>query len=131
MHKATVAALVDLLAVHAGAAVVEVGFGEGIGPVKPVNGVGQPPMIGQLADWSMMHYLKEAGIPYSRLRDGGRWCVQLVKADGTDVPAPLQVDMKRHHCCVDNMPSAYRVRHGYHRYAKQSSAELIAEGAIS
>ena len=107
MHKATVAALVDLLAVHAGAAVVEVGFGEGIGPVKPVNGVGQPPMIGQLADWSMMHYLKEAGIPYSRLRDGGRWCVQLVKADGTDVPAPLQVDMKRHHCCVDNMPRGF------------------------
>ena len=74
MHKATVAALVDLLAVHAGAAVVEVGFGEGIGPVKPVNGVGQPPMIGQLADWSMMHY---------------------------------QVDMKRHHCCVDNMPRGF------------------------
>ncbi|MBO6121146.1 MAG: hypothetical protein J6Q49_04730, partial [Kiritimatiellae bacterium] len=39
--------------------------------------------------------------------DGGRWCVQLVKADGTDVPAPLQVDMKRHHCCVDNMPRGF------------------------
>ena len=25
----------------------------------------------------------------------------------------------------------YGVRHGYHRYVKQSSAELIAEGAIS
>ena len=43
------------------------------GPVKPVNGVGQPPMIGALGKWSMMHYLKEAGIPYSRLHDvGGR-----------------------------------------------------------
>ena len=34
-----------------------------IGPVKPVNGVGQPPMLGALGDWPMMHYLKEAGIP--------------------------------------------------------------------
>ena len=43
------------------------------GPVRPVNGVGQPPMIGALGNWSMMHYLKEAGIPYSRLHDvGGR-----------------------------------------------------------
>ncbi|MBR4611497.1 MAG: hypothetical protein IKO40_02150 [Kiritimatiellae bacterium] len=44
-----------------------------IGPVKPVNGVGQPPMVGALKDWPMFHYLKEAGIPYSRLHDvGGR-----------------------------------------------------------
>jgi hypothetical protein len=41
------------------------------GPVKPVNGVGQPPMIGALNDWPLMHYLKEAGIPYSRLHDVG------------------------------------------------------------
>ena len=32
-----------------------------VGAVKPVNGVGQPPMVGALKDWSMMHYLKEAG----------------------------------------------------------------------
>ena len=44
-----------------------------LGPVKPVNGVGQPPMIGALKNWSMLYYLKEAGIPYSRLHDvGGR-----------------------------------------------------------
>ncbi len=44
-----------------------------VGLVKPVNGVGQPPMIGALKDWPMMRYLKEAGIPYSRLHDvGGR-----------------------------------------------------------
>ena len=44
-----------------------------LGPVKPVNGVGQPPMVGSLKNWPMMHYLKEAGIPYSRLHDvGGR-----------------------------------------------------------
>jgi len=44
-----------------------------LGPVKPVNGVGQPPMVGALNNWSMMHYLKEAGIPYSRLHDVGGW----------------------------------------------------------
>ena len=44
-----------------------------IGLVKPVNGVGQPPMLGALGDWPMMHYLKEAGIPYSRLHDVGGW----------------------------------------------------------
>ena len=26
-----------------------------------------------MSDWSMMHYLKEAGIPYSRLHDVGGW----------------------------------------------------------
>ena len=44
-----------------------------LGLVKPVNGVGQPPMIGALGKWSMMHYLKEAGIPYARLHDVGGW----------------------------------------------------------
>ena len=44
-----------------------------VGPVKPVNGVGQPPMVGALKNWPMMHYLKDAAIPYSRLHDvGGR-----------------------------------------------------------
>ena len=42
-----------------------------VGPVKPVNGVGQPPMVGALNGWPMMHYLKEAGIPFSRLHDVG------------------------------------------------------------
>ena len=41
------------------------------GPVKPVNGVGQPPMLGGPKDFCMMHYLAEAGIPYSRLHDVG------------------------------------------------------------
>ena len=43
------------------------------GPVKPVNGVGQPPMVGAMNSWPMLHFLKEAGIPFSRLHDvGGR-----------------------------------------------------------
>ena len=52
---------------------VAVDLGSVAGPVKPVNGVGQPPMAGALAGWPMMHYLKEAGIPYSRLHDVGGW----------------------------------------------------------
>ena len=54
-------------------AAVKVDFGVETGPVKPVNGVGQPPLIGSLAGWDLMHYLKEAGIPYSRLHDVGGW----------------------------------------------------------
>jgi hypothetical protein len=42
-----------------------------VGPVKPVNGVGQPPLQGLPRKATMMHYLKEAGIPYSRLHDVG------------------------------------------------------------
>ena len=41
-----------------------------IGPVKPVNGVGQPPFFG-VGDFPMFRYLKEAGIPFSRLHDVG------------------------------------------------------------
>ena len=52
---------------------VEVDFTKDAGPVKPMHGVGQPPMVGALGDWPMMHYLKEAGIPYSRLHDVGGW----------------------------------------------------------
>ena len=55
------------------AADVKVDFSKAVGPVKPVNGVGQPPLVGKLADYPMFHYLKEAGIPYSRLHDVGGW----------------------------------------------------------
>lgn len=41
----------------------------GTKPVKPVHGVGQPPLLG--CDCSMFHYLTEAGIPFSRLHDVG------------------------------------------------------------
>ena len=41
-----------------------------LGPVKPVNGVGQPPILGVGSD-SLFHYLTEAGIPFSRLHDTG------------------------------------------------------------
>ena len=41
------------------------------GRFKPMHGIGQPPMTG-LSN-SMFHYLREAGIPYSRLHDVGGW----------------------------------------------------------
>ena len=52
------------------AGLVDVDFGSVTGPVKPVNGVGQPPLRG-FEGIDLFHYLKEAGIPYSRLHDVG------------------------------------------------------------
>ncbi|MBR2839086.1 MAG: hypothetical protein IKE55_09900 [Kiritimatiellae bacterium] len=52
------------------AATVKVAPDREIGPVKPVNGVGQPPMI-SLRQYPMFKYLKDAGIPFSRLHDVG------------------------------------------------------------
>lgn len=41
---------------------LKVDFDERIGEVKPVNGVGQPPVLGYTG-FGMFRYLKEAGIP--------------------------------------------------------------------
>jgi len=57
------------LSLTVNAAEVMVDFDRDIGPVKPVNGVGQPPMMGGPSNFWMMHYLGEAGIPFSRLHD--------------------------------------------------------------
>ena len=46
-----------------------VDFNKVVGKVKPLHGVGQPPFVG--SDFSMFKYLKDAGIPYSRLHDVG------------------------------------------------------------
>jgi len=46
---------------------IKVDFDKVVGVMKPMHGVGQPPMF-QL-NGSMLHYLTEAGIPYSRLHD--------------------------------------------------------------
>ena len=40
------------------------------GKIKPMHGVGQPPFV---AEDTHVHYLEEAGIPYSRLHDVGGW----------------------------------------------------------
>ena len=49
---------------------VSVDFNVEVGPVKPVNAVGQPPKTG-LIKYGLFRYLTEAGIPYSRLHDVG------------------------------------------------------------
>lgn len=54
-----------------GPARVTVYADEPTGPVKPVNGVGQPPMVGAPTSFAMMPRLKAAGIPYARLHDVG------------------------------------------------------------
>ena len=66
MLALTTGALVSLTAMSAQ---VNVDFNTATGPVKPVNGVGQPPQLGWSYD--MFHYLKDAGIPFSRLHDVG------------------------------------------------------------
>ena len=48
----------------------KINFDKAAGIIKPVNGVGQPPISGW-TNTDMFHYLKEAGIPYSRLHDVG------------------------------------------------------------
>ncbi|MBR6748347.1 MAG: hypothetical protein IKM07_05355 [Clostridia bacterium] len=50
-------------------ALIKTDFNTTLGPIKPLHGVGQPPLQG--IDYSMFAYLKEAGIPYSRLHDVG------------------------------------------------------------
>nr|MBQ4319738.1 hypothetical protein [Clostridia bacterium] len=42
-----------------------------LGKIKAMHAVGQPPFIG--TDYSYMHYLKDADIPYSRLHDVAGW----------------------------------------------------------
>ena len=62
-----------VMALGASSVEVKVDFGRETGPVKPVNGVGQPPLAGGPQNFTMIHYLKEAGIPCSRLHDVGGW----------------------------------------------------------
>ena len=50
---------------------VQVDFAATVGTMKPMHGVGQPPMLG--IDTNLFHYMTEAGVPYSRLHDVGGW----------------------------------------------------------
>lgn len=52
-------------------ATIQVDFSKTVAQMKPLHGVGQPPIQG--INFDMFHYLKEAGIPYSRLHDVGGW----------------------------------------------------------
>ncbi len=48
---------------------IKIDFNNITGKIKPMHGVGQPPFGG--VDFSMFKYLKDAGIPHSRLHDVG------------------------------------------------------------
>ena len=50
---------------------ITVDYNRQTGLLKPMHGVGQPPMIG--TNCSKFSYLKDAHIPYSRLHDVGGW----------------------------------------------------------
>ena len=52
------------------AATIKTDLNKPIKKMKPMHGGGQPPMAGRQFN-DMMHYLTEAGIPYSRLHDVG------------------------------------------------------------
>lgn len=49
---------------------INVHFDRIVGKIKPLHGVGQPPFTGGTG-YGMLHYLTEAGIPFSRLHDVG------------------------------------------------------------
>ena len=83
----------------AGTVEVKVDWSAELGPVKPVNAVGQPPMIGGPANFTMMHYLKEAGVPYSRLHDVGSWLGQGLWVDIPNIFPDFDAD--------ENLPSSY------------------------
>ncbi len=94
-------AAVEGARVAAGAAArIVVDPGSVLGPVKPVNGVGQPPMVGALSDWELMPFLKEAGIPYSRLHDVGGWMGQGLYVDIPNLFPDFDAD--------ENDPANYR-----------------------
>ena len=52
---------------------IHVDFDQSVGRIKPMHAVGQPPLQGafRCIDFTPIHYLKDAGIPYSRLHDVG------------------------------------------------------------
>ena len=50
---------------------LSVDFAEISGKIKPMHGVGQPPMTG--ASDALFYYLTRAGVPYSRLHDVSGW----------------------------------------------------------
>lgn len=64
-------------------------FNKIIGKIKPMHGVGQPPSI-SFAD--TFRYLKDAGIPYSRLHDVGGWMGQGLFVDVPNIFPDFDAD---------------------------------------
>ena len=71
---------------------ITVDFSKQKGKIKPVNGVGQPPILYGVDD-DMFHYLTEAHIPFSRLHDtggflGGNRFVDVPNLSAISTPTP-------------------------------------------
>ena len=90
-------AVFGLIAVWSAVAAPSVDFARVIRPMKPEHGIGQPPK--RSLDMSMFHYLKEAGIPYSRLHDVGGWHGQNMFVDIPNVFRDFDAD--------ENDPASY------------------------
>ena len=71
---------------------IKVDFEKAKGKFKAMHGIGQPPMTG-LSN-SMFHYLKEAGIPYSRLHDVGGAYGRMVYVDVPNIFRNFDADEK-------------------------------------
>ncbi len=76
---------------------ISIDFGEKVGKIKPMHGVGQPPFGGM--DFSFVKYLGEANIPYSRLHDVGGWFGGNLFVDIPNIFRNFEAD--------ENDPSAY------------------------
>ncbi|MBQ6328026.1 MAG: hypothetical protein IJI35_03345 [Kiritimatiellae bacterium] len=83
-------AVFGLIVVWSAVAAPSVDFARVIRPMKPEHGIGQPPK--RSLDMSMFHYLKEAGIPYSRLHDVGGWHGQNMFVDIPNVFRDFDAD---------------------------------------
>ena len=70
MNRILLATFAAVAALAGSAVEVKVDPDRETGVVKPVNGVGQPPFYG-IGEYPMFKYLKDAGIPFSRLHDVG------------------------------------------------------------
>ena len=70
MRRFIFIAMAILLVPYLSGAKQKIDFDKTRGVINAVNGIGQPPVTG-FANTVHFHYLKEAGIPYSRLHDVG------------------------------------------------------------
>jgi len=82
----------------AGECRIDVDFATSAGPVKAMHAVGQPPLLGH-DNTSMFHYLKEAGVPYSRLHDVGGAFARNVLVDIPNIFRDFEAD--------ENDPASY------------------------
>ncbi len=76
---------------------ISVDFTNVCGKIKPMHGVGQPPLTG-LSN-SLFHYLTQAGIPYSRLHDVSGWMGQGLYVDIPNLFRDFDLD--------ENDPNSY------------------------